>query len=528
MKPLLHFLGAAGTVTGSCYLIEHEGGRLLVDCGLFQGPKSLKELNYRPFPFKPDEIGAVLLTHAHIDHSGLLPKLVKDGYVGPIHATEPTRDLLTYMLPDSGFIQESEVEHLNRRLRQRGETPVEPIYTKRDAEHALGQISPVTLDTWFEPMPGVKARYWTAGHILGAASIELQITSGDGTVHVLFSGDIGAEASALHGESQGPHGLDYLIVESTYGDRRREHVTASARRERFGAEVQEALGHGGNLIIPVFAIERTQELLFDLGMLNHEGLLGDTPIFLDSPLAVRATDVFRRHADELGEAALTRHPFDGPNIRFVETAEESKRLNKITVGAIILSASGMCDAGRIRHHLLNNLWRPQSTILLVGYQAPGTLGRLLLDGARAVRILGEEVRVRAHIRDIDLYSGHADQAELVDWIKARQPVTGAIMLSHGEAAATAALAALLAAESDGGWPPILRPSLGNRIVLDPGRPAKLDGGVGRLQDAKLAEADWHNAQSGFLLELADTLRRAPSDQTRMALLRRLRGALDGR
>ncbi|HLZ64700.1 MAG TPA: MBL fold metallo-hydrolase [Aliidongia sp.] len=525
MKPRLSFLGAAGTVTGSCYLLEHDGGKLLVDCGLFQGSKSLKELNYRPFPFKPAEIGAVLLTHAHIDHSGLLPKLVKDGYGGRILATGPTQDLLTYMLPDSGYIQESEVDRLNRRLRQRGEEPVEAIYGKEDAERALDQIEPVPFDQWIKPMAGVRARYWNAGHILGAASIELQVDGDGPPVHLLFSGDIGTEARALHGEPQAPQGLDYLIVESTYGDRARAHVTAAERRRRLGDEVREALGRGRNLVIPVFAIERTQELLFDLGLLNREGVLGDLPIFLDSPLAVHATDVFRRHATELGEAGATRHPFDGPNIRFVETVENSKKINHITAGAIIMAASGMCEAGRIRHHLMANLWRPQSTVLMVGYQAPGTLGRLLLDGARAVRILGEEIRVRARIRELDIYSAHADQTELVDWIAARQPVKGAILLTHGEQAASAALAASLA----GGpvrLPPILRPTLGSLLTLDPTVPAVLDRSFARIRGAELAEADWHNAQSRFLLDLAEVLRRAPTDQARTALLTRLRSELN--
>jgi len=527
MKPRLTFLGAAGTVTGSCYLIEHDGGKLLIDCGLFQGSKSLKELNYRPFPFGPAEVDAVLLTHAHIDHSGLLPKLVKDGYRGRILATEPTRDLLTYMLLDSAYIQESEVERLNRRLRRRGEDAVTPIYGKEDAERTLERVDPVPFDAWIEPMPGVRARYWTAGHILGAASIELQITSDDLPIHLLFSGDVGTEARALHGEPQGPQGLDYLIVESTYGDRVRAHVTAVERRARLGNEVREALGRGGNLIIPVFAIERTQELLFDLGMLHREGALGELPIFLDSPLAVHATEVFRQHAAELGEAGTTQHPFDGPNIRFVETVEDSKKLNQITGGAIIMAASGMCEAGRIRHHLMANLWRPQSTVLIVGYQAPGTLGRLLLDGVPAVRIMGEEIRVRAQIREIDIYSAHADQSELVEWIKARQPVAGAIILTHGEPASSAALAALLATGPARSMPTILRPTLGSQLVLDPAAPAAvLDRKLDRIQTAELAQSDWHNTQSQFLLDFADTLRRAPNDQARMAVLARLRAALN--
>lgn len=524
MNSSLTFLGAAGTVTGSSYLVEHDGQRLLVDCGMFQGPKTVKALNYRRFPFDPAALGAVLLTHAHIDHSGLLPKLVKAGYRGRILATEGTRDLLTYMLPDSGYIQESEVERLNRRLRQRGEDPVEPIYTKLDAERSLDQIDTVTFDAWFEPVPGIRARYWPAGHILGAVSIELELLGGEKPVRLLFSGDIGARAECLHTPPEAPSGVDYLISESTYGDRRRQVVDAQARREQLAVEIRGALGRGGNLVIPIFAIERTQELLFDIGQLIREGVLAETPVFLDSPLAVRATEVFREHAAELGAAAGIRHPFDSPNIRFVTTVDDSKKLNKVTSGAIILAASGMCEAGRIRHHLMANLWRPQSTVLMVGFQAAGTLGRLLLDGAQSVRILGEEIRVRAQIRAIDTYSAHADQAELLSWILARAPVTGAILLTHGEPVAAASLAALLAAESQPGIPPVLRPEIGARLALDPSRPARLQPPAQPLLEGTL-QADWHNAQSDFVLELASALRRAPDDRARQALLRELAGTL---
>jgi|HubBroStandDraft_1064217.scaffolds.fasta_scaffold00007_10 metallo-beta-lactamase family protein len=523
MKPRLSFLGGAGTVTGSCCLVEHAGGRLLVDCGSFQGTKSLKALNYQDFPFDPAEIGAVLLSHAGIDHSGLLPKLVQNGYGGCIHATEPMRDLLSFVLPNAARIQELEVGQLNRRRCRRGLDPVRPIYGEAAADDALERISPVPVDAWFEPMAGIEARYWTEGRNPGSASIELRIGSGGGAVHLLFSGDVGAEADA---GPRGLQGLDYLVVESTRGDRLREPVTAAERRERLAAEVLEALGRGGNLVIPAFASERSRELLFDLGLLNREGRFGDSPIFLDSPQARRASEVFGRQAGEPDENAAARFMFDGPNIRFVATADESRRLDTIAAGSIILAAGGMCDSGPIRHHLMANLWRAESTILMVGHQAPGTLGRLLVGGARAVRILGQEVRVRARIRDIDLYSPHADQAALLAWITGCQPVANGILLTHGEPAATAALAARLAAEPGLLRPPILRPSLGSVLTLDRAVPAILDRGTARIPDPQLAEADWHNAQSGFLLELAEILRRAPGDQARMRLLSRLRADLN--
>jgi metallo-beta-lactamase family protein len=260
MAPRLTFHGGAGTVTGSCYAIEHEQGRFLVDCGLFQGTKTVRELNYGAFPFQPGAIDFVLLTHAHIDHSGLLPKLHKHGFRGPIHATPPTVDLLSFMLPDSGHIQESEVERLNRRNRQRGRAPVEPIYTRRDAEDCLEQIVGVAYETWLEPRPGVRARFWNAGHILGSASIEVQVEDGAGgpPVRLLCSGDLGPDEKIFHLEPDAPAGFDYLVCESTYGDRDREDATVEHRRDALCREINEALGAGGNLLIPAFTVERTR------------------------------------------------------------------------------------------------------------------------------------------------------------------------------------------------------------------------------------------------------------------------------
>lgn len=522
MTPSLTFLGAAGTVTGSCTLIELEGERVLIDCGMFQGPKSLKELNYRPFPFPPAEISAVLLTHAHIDHSGLIPKLHKGGFRGPVLATAGTRDLLTYMLPDSGYIQEMEVERLNRRRHQHGEEPVQPIYGRHDAERSLDCLSSVEFGVWTKVTPRLAARYWPAGHILGAASIEVEIGQGEHPLRLLFSGDIGTADRALHARPEGPSSLDYVTVESTYGDRLRGEVTTELRRRTLLTEVRAALSRGGNLIIPVFAVERTQELLFDLGLLIRRGELAQAPIFLDSPLAVHATEVFSKHVEELGDAAGQPHPFDGPQVHFVETAEQSEKLSAVTSGAVIMAASGMCEAGRIRHHLLNHLWRPQSTVLIVGYQAPGTLGRLLLDGARAVRIMGHETLVQARIREIDLYSAHADQKELVQWVKDRQPIRRGLILMHGEEASSDALEQKLGAEL-AGLPPVLRPAIGSRLLLTRAGPVRLE----QAEPAAGAYAgpDWHNLRSRFLLDLSASLRGAASDAERTALLEQLSARL---
>jgi len=526
MSLRLTFHGAAGTVTGSCTLIESERGRLLVDCGLFQGSKTLKELNYGSFPFDPVRLGGVLLTHAHIDHSGMLPKLARAGYRGRIAATEGTRDLLTYMLPDAGYVQESEVERLNRRRLQRGETPVTPIYTKADAEALLPRIDACAFGDWFEPCPGFRARFWPSGHILGSASIEIEASDrGDKPVRLLFSGDLGPDGRALQAPAQGPSGVDCLVVESTYGDRERPHLASAARRAALRAEVTKALAKGGNLIIPAFAVERTQELLFDLGVLFARGELPEVPVFLDSPLAVRATAVFARHADSLGEAAATEHPFDRRNFHFIEEVADSKALNRIQSGAIIIAASGMCDAGRIRHHLKANLWRPQSTVLLVGYQAPGTLGRLLCDGARSVRIEGEELHVAAEIRELEVYSAHADRRELVDWVLRRAPIDRAVVLVHGETASRERLAAALGECLPG--IALLQPMLDSVLTLDGAGPPRLDPGRARLPPQAVAALDWHNRYAALALGINQRLRQLPDETSRERLLQRIEQALAG-
>jgi metallo-beta-lactamase family protein len=520
----LIFHGAAGTVTGSATLIEHAGHRVLVDCGMFQGSKTVKELNYRPFPFSPSDIQAVLLTHAHIDHCGLLPKLALAGFHGPILASAGTRDLLTYMLPDSGGIQELEVEHLNRRRQQRGETLVAPIYTRADAEAMLSRVAAVRFDQWIEVTPEIRARFWSAAHILGSASIEVELTRTDGApLRLLFSGDLGPGTKALHGAAQGPSGVDVLMVESTYGDRERTPLGPEGRRQALLAEIEAALAAGGNLVIPSFAVERTQELLFDLGRCFSDGKLGGAQVFLDSPLAVRATEVFAAHARELGAAGALPHPFSGPHVHFVEDIAGSKALNRVRAGAIILAASGMCDAGRIRFHLKANLWRSDCTVLMVGYQAPGTLGRLLQDGARAVRIQGEEIRVAARIRTLDIYSAHADRRHLVEWVRDRLPVRKAILLNHGEPQAIGGLAAVLA-ERLSGLPPILVPMLDSYLDLEDPTPT-LHPLAPRLAPETLAALDWHNDYAAFVLSLAERLRTAPDERARLQLLRRLRAAL---
>ena len=515
MPVRLTFHGAASTVTGSCYLVEHDRGRFLVDCGMFQGTKTIRELNYRPFPFDPRAVDHLLLTHAHIDHSGLVPKLAKHGFKGGIFATEPTLDLLKFMLPDSGHIQEFEVQRLNERNRRRGLPQVEPIYTRADAESCLRQGREVPYGQWIEPGPGVRARWWNAGHILGSASIEVEVADAGRPVRILFSGDIGPDEKAFHADPEGPAGVDHLLVESTYGDRDREDTTLEQRLVRLEGEVRDALAAGGNLLIPAFAVERTQEVLDGLAKLMRDGRVPRATIYIDSPLARDVTRVFAEHGDRL---------FQGADVRFTETVAESKAINAIRGGAIVMAASGMCEAGRIRHHLKNNLWKPEATVLFVGYQAPGSLGHLILNGERRVRIEGDEIAVRARIRSIDSFSAHADQKELVAWVEERLPVRGRIFLVHGEPSAMTVFAQHLAGI---GCDParILMPILDQRFDLQAGT-AEPAISAPRLASAEAeAHEDWHNLHSRLLLDLAEKLGRAPDDASRRAMLERVRGAI---
>jgi len=521
----LKFLGAAGTVTGSCYLVSHPGGKFLVDCGLFQGSKSLRELNYGNFTFLPKDIDFVVLTHAHVDHSGLVPKLVKMGFEGPVYATRGTRDLLTYMLPDSGYIHETEVKRVNRRNQRRGLPVIEPIYTKVQAEASLDSIVIRPFDEWFEAAPGVRIRLWNAGHILGSASVEVEVDTDDRPLRILFSGDIGPQEKSFQEAPDSPSDLDYLFVESTYGDRDRTDLTLEARRDLLKREILDGLNAGGNVLIPAFAVERTQELLYDIGLLLNDKDLPPVSVYLDSPLAIRATEVFEGHADDLNEVEGRGGLFRNPRFEFVNRAEDSMALDRITSGAIIIAASGMCDAGRIRYHLKANLWRPQATVLFVGYQVPGSLGAMLLDGKQLVRIHGQEVAVRARIRMIDHYSAHADQQELVNWARERMPVKRGIFLTHGDDPALATLRDhLIAHGCEAGR--VFIPRLDETFVLS--LKGKINHSVAkaRIEQSELYSRDWHNDYASFLVSLSEKLRTQDSDHMRHRALNKLRDVLE--
>ncbi len=522
----LRFHGAARTVTGSCYLLETGDARLLIDCGMFQGSKTERELNYRDFPFLPSSLDAMILTHAHIDHSGLIPKLVKHGFDKRIWSTHATADLAAIMLPDSGSIQEMEVEQLNRRRVKRGQEEVEPIYTLEDATASLAQFYGLGYETWFEPARGIRARFWNAGHLLGSASVEIEVSENGGKpLRLLFSGDIGPDNKMLHPDPEAPSGFDYVICESTYGGRDRFEREGDARREILAQEVNAAAARKGALLIPSFAVERTQELVTDLVLLMDKGLAPKASIFIDSPLASKATQIFTKHARELEHGGDLTRAFTSPYVRSTESVEDSKALARFTGFRIIVSASGMCEAGRIRHHLKNHLWQSSTTVLLAGFQAEGSLGRVLQDGAKNVTIMGEAISVKAAIHRIEDYSGHADGPELVQWVKERLPIGRSVFLTHGEHEGQQALADDLKGL---GVPHdcVVIPSLDSvydlsqdacAFVAEETRP--------RIDPAMVARLDSHNELADLVLDIQEAVAKAGDEKARGVIIRRLRRAL---
>lgn len=433
----IQFCGAAGTVTGSCFLVTAGETKFLVDCGMFQGSKELKERNYGEFIFDPTEINFVLLTHAHIDHSGLIPKLFKKGFKGNVYSTKATSELCAVVLPDSGYIQEMEVERKNRKNSRSGAAFIEPIYTVKDAQNCLGYFEPCSYEEVRKLTGNVSFKFLDAGHILGSAIIELYITEEDKETKVIFTGDLGNVNQPIIEDPTMVSHADVVVMESTYGNR--YHLETENKLERLTRVIKNTYKKGGNLVIPSFAVERTQDLIYDLLTLKEKGEIPFMKIYIDSPMAVEATKVFINNPDCFDDEALCRIKdnngkqfFEDPSINYVLSTEESMALNKLKGGAIIISASGMADAGRIKHHLKHNLWRRESTVLFVGYQAEGTLGRRILEGEKKVKIHGEEVAVKADIEVIDGYSAHADQKGLMDWLKHFDVYPPKIFLVHGE------------------------------------------------------------------------------------------------
>lgn len=432
----LTFLGATHEVTGSCTLLEACGKRIVIDCGMEQGIDLYENCE---LPVGPGEIDAALLTHAHIDHSGKLPLLTAGGFRGPIYTTLATARLCNIMLRDSAHIQESEAEWQNRKSKRSGQQTVAPLYTMADAEQTLRQLDAQPYGDWKEIFPGIRVRFEDAGHLLGSASIYVEVTEGDDRVSLLFSGDLGNCIRPLIRDPRPADYADYVVVESTYGDRvhgeRPDYVGQLSRI------LQQTLDRGGNLVIPCFAVGRTQEMLYLIRQIKNEGLVhghDGFPVYVDSPMAVEATQIYAAKLpgfyDDETLALLEQgiDPITFPELHLSITSEESKQINFDRTPKVILSASGMCEAGRIRHHLKHNLWRPDSTILFVGYQSQGTLGRKIIDGADSIKLFGEQIAVHAHVENLNGISGHADRDMILAWLKAMGKAPRQVFVNHGE------------------------------------------------------------------------------------------------
>ena len=462
------FLGAAREVTGSCYLIETGAVSFLVDCGMFQGGREAPTRNRRPFGFDPKSLDFVLLTHAHIDHSGLLPRLTREGFNGNIHTTQATAELLGIMLPDSAHIQETDARRAARHRKASELTSValSVLYTLQDAEDCLKQLSPVAYDEWLTPHPDVRCCFRDAGHILGSAILEIRITEGDKTTKLVMSGDLGQPDRVILRDPTTIEEADVLFIESTYGNRVHKDMPTTLK------ELAQVIKHTlnvkhGNVIVPAFAVGRTQEIIYHLNDLTRQGRLRDLDIFVDSPMATAVTQVTMRHMALFDEEAkhLANWLAAGrglPSLHFIGSTEESIALNQVRSGAIIISASGMCDAGRIKHHLLHNLGHPKNSILITGFQAQGTLGRRLVDGAKQVSIFGQKISVRASIHTLGGFSAHADQAALLAWAGSFRRPPRQTFVVHGEESAALAFSNRL--QTDYGWT-VTVPELGQVVDL---------------------------------------------------------------
>ena len=442
------FLGAARTVTGSCYLLEHNDHRFLVDCGLFQGSKELKELNYADFPFNPAEVEFMLLTHAHIDHCGRIPQLFLKGFKSNVFATSGTVDLAGILLPDCGHIQEMEIERKNRKRLRSGLPPLEPIYTAEYSYTCMPYFKKVEYEQEFSPVEGIGVILHDAGHILGSSMIEIKYQEDGKEKKLVFTGDLGRPEDFILNEPTTFKRTDFLVMESTYG--MRHHEAEVGNSKELSKVINETFKNGGNVVIPAFAIDRTQDLILLLQYMLKRGEISEHSVYVDSPLAIKATEIFALHPEyynaslkKLDEENGPATPFEMPGLNYSLTTEESVALNSIKSGAIIISASGMADAGRIKHHLKHNLWRKESSVVFIGYQAQGTLGRRILDGEKKVNIHGEEIEVNANIVNLSGFSAHADQDELLKWLSHFEENPKQVFVTHGEESSAIGFADLL-------------------------------------------------------------------------------------
>jgi metallo-beta-lactamase family protein len=470
MKINITFLGAARNVTGSKYLVEVNGIRLLVDCGLYQ-ERGLKNLNWEPFHISPDKIDIVLLTHAHLDHCGLIPKLVKEGFKGRIYCTPATTEIAKIVLLDSAKIQEEDAAFKQKRHQRegrKGKYPETPLYTKEDAEASFPLFSSIEYQQKLELGNGISVVFYDAGHILGSATIKLFVKSKGKERTLIFSGDIGKKDTPILQDPTLFNHADYVVMESTYGNKGTPSSAAKVQ-EILSDIINNTNDKGGNVIIPSFAIERSQEVLYRLNELLRQDRIPHIMVFLDSPMAIRVTDVFRHHTDLFDDEAVEllrsgNHPCDLPGLQLCRTVDESKAINYIRGSVVIIAGSGMCNGGRVKHHLVNNIVRPECTILFVGYQAIGTLGRQIVDGAKTVRIQGRHYPVKAKVIKIDGFSAHADKDELLQWISSFQNnPPRRVFITHGEEEVSKAFAEVV--EQKLGFI-TERPSRGDRYVLN--------------------------------------------------------------
>ncbi|MFA5525142.1 MAG: MBL fold metallo-hydrolase [Tissierellales bacterium] len=466
----IQFLGAAKVVTGSCFLLTTEKHKILIDCGLFQGNNTLERLNYEDFQFNPAEIDFLILSHAHIDHSGRIPKLVKEGFEGSIISTKATSDLCEIMLVDSGHIQESDAKWENKKRKRASRPLVEPLYTVKDASASLRYFKPVLYGQKIDLNEELSVRFRDAGHILGSSIVELWINEGNKTVKIVFSGDLGLPNKPILRDPEFIEEADYLIIESTYGNR--VHENLEERAHELTDIINTTVARGGSVIIPSFAVGRTQELIYELN--KYFGYNKDIeafmriPIYIDSPMAVSATKTFQENSDCFDDEAKKLilsgdNPFEFPNLHYIRAQEESMRLNSYDFPKVIISASGMCTAGRIRHHLKYNLWKKQNSIVFVGYQAEGTLGRIIKDGAKKVKLLGDEIAVKAEIHSIEGFSGHTDKKGLLNWIGNFKKKPSNIFIVHGEKESALGLAQAI--ESKYNIKPFV-PSINSEYILN--------------------------------------------------------------
>ncbi len=468
MEIRLSFLGATQNVTGSRFLVEVDGSKVLVDCGLYQERKFI-DRNWDPFPVPPAEIDAVLLTHAHLDHCGLLPKLVREGFKGTIHCTQATAEIAQIIMLDSAHLQEEAAEYKKKRHAKegrKGPRPVVPLYTTEDAERVAPLFSGIDYEQQREVAPGMVATFHDAGHVFGSSTISLHVTSNGQKRTILFSGDVGRDDKPILEDPTEVKHADYVLIETTYGDR--VHKSASDVDERFAAAINAAVRAGGNIIIPSFALERSQELLYHINELQLAKKIPSLMVFLDSPMAIRITKVFKDHPELFDREMSDRtdrgqSPFSLPNLKFTQTARESKAINHIRGTAIIIAGSGMCTGGRVKHHLVNNITREEATIMFVGYQAEGTLGRRIVDGAEEVRIHGRMLPVRATIAKVRGFSAHADRNELCHWLSALREEPRTVFAVHGDAASSKAFADYL--HKKNGWKVVV-PNYNDTVVLD--------------------------------------------------------------